>query len=236
MFTKTAQYYDRLYQFKNYLAESNTLRGFIAQHKQPNAPNTLLDVACGTGGHMIHLCGDFTCEGLDLDADLLAIAREKLPNSLFHHADMIDFALDKQFGVVICMFSAIGYVQTVSALEKAIAAMRRHVAPGGVLLVEPSFFVETFKPRFVGMLTVDDPELKIARVNRSTIEQGAENPIAVLNFHYVIGTPDGVEFAQETHRLGLFPHDAYAHAFEKAGMRVQFDSYGVDGRGLYIGT
>src|SRR5262249_46666691 len=106
MFTKTAEFYDAIYSWKNYERESKLLIDLIGRHKRSTG-NSLLDVACGTGAHIAHLKGLFAIEGLDLDDQMLAIARAKHPEIRFHRADMIDFDLGREFDVVVCLFSAI---------------------------------------------------------------------------------------------------------------------------------
>jgi hypothetical protein len=162
---------------------------------------------------------------------LLEVARRKLPEIPFHHGDMIDFDLGKQYSSVVCLFSAIGYVKTVENLRRTVSCMTRHVALGGVVLVEPSFGADWFMPNTVHAVYVDEPGLKISRINLSTVEDGC----AILNFHYLVGTNEGVEYFTERHELALFPAEAYTEAFELAGLQVEFESHGVDGRGMYIG-
>ncbi len=48
--SKFAEYYDAIYGFKNYEAEANRLHELISARRKTSG-NTLLDVACGTGGH-----------------------------------------------------------------------------------------------------------------------------------------------------------------------------------------
>ena len=138
MFSKSAQIYDAVYSAKDYAGEARRLKTFIAEHKR-SAGNTLLDIACGTGGHVPYLCDEYAYEGLDLDPQMLAIARERNPGIAFHQGDMVNFDLGRQFDVVTCLFSSIGYARSVAKLEQAMAAMARHLLPGGVLLVGPFF-------------------------------------------------------------------------------------------------
>ena len=56
---------------------------------------------------------------------------------------MDDFDLGERFDVVVCLFSAIGYTKH---LDRANGAMARHVAAGGVLIVEPWFSRDEWKP------------------------------------------------------------------------------------------
>ena len=71
MFTKSAEFYDRIYHWKDYVGEAAKLHALIQQHKQMDA-NTLLDVACGTGGHFPYLREHYQLSGLDLDDGMLA--------------------------------------------------------------------------------------------------------------------------------------------------------------------
>ena len=50
MFTKSAQWYDAIYAWKDYTREAERLHALIQQHARQHA-TTLLDVACGTGQH-----------------------------------------------------------------------------------------------------------------------------------------------------------------------------------------
>jgi SAM-dependent methyltransferase len=231
MFTKSAAIYDAIYSWKDYAAESRKLHALIQQHA-PSVCTTMLDVACGTGHHMAYLREHYQVEGLDLEADLLDVARERNPGLVFHQRDMVDFDLGKPYDVIVCLFSAIGYVKTVPRLNAAIASMARHLRPGGLLMVEPWFAPDQFRPAGIFARFVDDPELKIARMNKGHVE----GTISYLDFHYLVGTPEGVEYYTETHALGLFTHEEQVAAFEAAGLRVVHDAEGIDGRGLYIGS
>jgi hypothetical protein len=63
-----------------------------------------------------------------------------------------------------------------------------------------------------------------------------EDGVSFLDFHYLIGTPDGVEHITEHHELGLFSDDQYRSALRSAGLETTFDTPGLDGRGIYIGV
>src|SRR6266542_4254242 len=96
MFEKSAELYDAIYSWKDYSGEALKLERFIEEYKRSEG-RALLDVACGTGGHIPYLRPGFSVEGLDLDEGLLAVARERNPGIEFHHADMLDFELERRF-------------------------------------------------------------------------------------------------------------------------------------------
>ena len=228
MFTKTAQFYDAIYSFKDYEAEAQKLHALIEQHKQSQG-NSLLDVACGTGIHLALLREHYNIEGLDLNENLLAIAAERNPGVTLHHADMLDFDLGRRFDVITCLFGAVGYVKTPERLRQALGNMIHHLEPGGVLIVEPWIAPDNFQNGRLHSLFVDEPELKIARMNISRIEDG----LAILDFNYMVGTPAGIDYFTERHEMGLFRHEEFMSVFEANGMEVMYDSEGLMRRGLY---
>ncbi len=229
MFSKSAAFYDAVYAFKDYAWECERLVEIVGQ-KNPEA-GTLLDVACGTGMHLFKLKKRFECDGLDLDENLLAIAKARNPEIQHHLAAMADFNLGKKFDVVTCLFGSIGYSPDVDALEASIACMRNHLNPKGLLIVEPWLTREKFQSGHLGSIFIDKEDLKLARVNLSRIE-GRQS---VIDFHYLVGTHAGIEHMVEEHRLTLFTTGEYLESFQKAGLIVEQDAEGLMGRGLFVG-
>lgn len=231
MFAHSAEFYDAIYSFKDYAAEADKIRALIAEHRRTTG-TALLDVACGTGEHLRYLKDGFDVEGLDLDRGMLAVARQKHPGIPFHEGDMTTFEMGKRFDIITCLFSSIGYVRTLPALRQAVANLARHLLPGGLALVEPWFSPGTFHPGTVHALFIDRPELKLARMNISRVEQG----VSILDFHYLVGTAEGINGFTERHELGLFSDAEYRAAFEAAGLETTYDPEGLCGRGLYLGV
>lgn len=231
MFSKTAALYDVIYHWKDYAAESEKLHAIIQQYKQA-AGNRLLDVACGTGKHLEHLRGWYTVEGLDLDAELLKVAAERLPDVPLREGDMLDFDLGRSFDVVTCLFGSVAYSGTLARLRAAVANMARHVAPGGLLIIEPFLFTENFTPGKISLQTAEVPGLSIARMTVSRTEGEA----AYFSFNYLVGTEAGVQYYEEEHILGVFTRQEYQEALEAASLDARFDDEGLMGRGLFVGV
>jgi SAM-dependent methyltransferase len=232
VFSRSAHLYDAIYAFKDYPAEAARLERLI-EERVPDA-RTLLDVACGTGLHLAELRGRYDVEGADLDPALLAIARERLPGVPLHEADMTTIDLGREFDVVTCLFSSIAYTVTEERLRAATAALARHVAPGGLLVVEPWILPDQWKSDFVGAVFVDEPRLKIARMNA----HGGEPPrdVLVMEFEYLVGTPERVERFTERHEVGMFKREQYLGAVRDAGLEPEWEDEGLFGRGLVLGT
>jgi SAM-dependent methyltransferase len=230
-YTPRPELYDLEYGFKDYAGECARIVELV-RARAPDA-RTLLDVACGTGKHLGLLREHFDeVEGVDLDEGMLAVARERLPDVQLHQGDMRTFDLGRRFDVVTCLFSSIGFVRDLEGLAAAATRLAAHVAPGGVLLVEPWITPERWIPNRPHLLTAERDGLVFARVTLS----GVDARISSTDMHYVVGTPEGVETFAKYSEQGLFTDDEMRAALEGAGLTVEHDPEGLIGRGLWIGT
>lgn len=226
-----ARYYDALYAFKDYETDCRRFTDLICTHHP--AARTLLDVACGTGKHLERLAQDFSVEGLDANAGFLEAARARIPGLPVHHARMEAFDLGRTFDVVTCLFSSIGFMSTPALLAAAMANFHRHVAPGGLLLIEPWFSRQNFWTGTISAHFVDQPGLKIAMMYTTEASDG----VSVLRNRIMIGTPDGIETVDEDHVLGLYAPDEYRAAMADAGFELllSLDPQPEWKRGLHLG-
>lgn len=224
---RSAPLYDALYAGKDYAGESRRLHEVIRRHKR-SAGRTLLDVACGTGGHLAFLKQRYEVEGLDREPRLLAIARRKLPRVRLHRGDMARFRLKRRFDVVTCLFSAIGYMTTLRRLQRAVANMARHLLPGGVLIVEPWLTPGGFRAGYTTGQFVEEPGVVIARFSASRRGRA----LSIVDFHYLVARRGRITHFTERHRLGLFTIPQYRAALRSAGLKVTVDRIGLIGRGV----
>lgn len=230
MYARSARYYDAIYSFKDYGAEAAAVSARIRAHR-PDAA-TLLDVACGTGAHLVHFAREYRVEGIDLSEEQLAVARTRLPGVELHQGDMTTFDLGKTFDAVTCMFSSIGYVGTLEGLDAAVGHMAAHLAPRGVLVVEPWLQPDAFEDGHLSTLFVEEPDIAVARMSISHKERRR----SWFDMEHLVGSADGVDHFVEHHELGLFTVEEQIAAFERAGLRVEHDPEGPMGRGLYVGV
>lgn len=229
MFSKSASLYDLIYHFKDYAAESERIASFL-RREHPGA-RTILDVACGTAEHARRLEADFAVDGLDLEPEFVAIAQRKLARGTVFTGDMSAFDLGRRYDAVLCLFSSIGYLFERERLVRALRAFRTHLNPGGVMLLEPWFTPDEWRTGSLHMQTGEGENVKVCRASVS----GREGSLSVLQFHYLVATPSGVEHFFEDHRLALRTVEEMLDAFREAGVAVTYDPDGITGRGLYIG-
>jgi SAM-dependent methyltransferase len=233
MFSESADLYDVLYAEKDYDAESAYVADVIRD--RASAATTLLDVACGTGEHASRFTNahGFRTAGIDVEPALVERARGKVPSATFTVADMTSFDLGATYDAVVCLFSSIGYVRTVANLRHAMIAMARHLAPAGVMVIEPWFEPGAMDDGHVTCLVRDRPEGPVCRMTHTEID----GRVSRLHFEYLLGARTGLTRLRETHELGLFTQDEMMDAFRHAGLaHVELDIVGPTGRGLYVAT
>lgn len=231
-FTPSARFYDLVYGHLDYPGTAARVEAMI-RDRNP-AASSLLDVACGTGRHLEVWRYRFDhVAGTDVDPAMLAVAAGRVPGVPLHAADFLTMDLGRTFDAVTCLFSSIGYVVTGEGLDAAVAAMARHLAPGGVLVVEPWFQPGVMAPPWVRGLLAEGDEMAVARTTRHL----APGDLAVsdMEFTYLVTTPDGSHTFTERHIMGLFPAERYVAAAERAGLHAEFDPDGSPlGRGMLI--
>jgi ubiquinone/menaquinone biosynthesis C-methylase UbiE len=225
-------YYDKIYasQGKDYRKEAEYVVELI-RSRGIGKRATLLDVACGSGGHLFHLRKSFEVEGVDVSLDFIRAARKKVPKAKFLVGDMRTFATGKEYNVVTCMFSSIGYMDTLKKLQAAIRNMAKHLKKGGLLIVEPWFSPGQMENGSVSVTVVEEDKLKLVRMNTIKVEGN----LSIFDFHYLVGTSSGTEHFVEKHKLGLYTRDEMSEAFQKCGLSVEYENSGPTGRGLYLG-
>ncbi|MBY9016753.1 MAG: methyltransferase domain-containing protein [Candidatus Lokiarchaeota archaeon] len=233
MYKKLAKYYDLIYHWKDYEKEAYSIKDLIKKYKKTDG-NKLLDVGCGTGKHLEYFKDDFSCTGIDINNEMVEVAKSKVKYVIFEQGDMIDFNLKTEFDVILCLFSSIGYVKTYSNLEKTIKNFANHLNKGGVLIIEPWFTKSTYWVGYPGMTTYDGKDIKIARLNTTKIK----GDLSIMEMHYLIVEKDkDVIHFVDTHELGLFEIDKTLEFIEKAGFKAEFLLNGLmEDRGLFIGV
>jgi SAM-dependent methyltransferase len=231
MFSESAGLYDLIYSsFKDYEAETDRLFDVLSRARP--GLNTVLDVACGTGEHARRLAErhGLAVDGIDLDPAFVEIARRKHPAGRFVVADMCDFALGRRYDAVVCLFSSIGYVRTIDRVERTLGRFRDHVAPDGVIVVEPWFAPGVLTDGYTSTDVGERVGLRVERRARTEIV----GRLSRLHFDYDVTDRGQTHHASEIHELGLFRPDEMRAAFEANHLEVEHDPQGLTGRGLYV--
>lgn len=111
----------------------------------------VLELGCGTGRISWPIArAGVPIVGLDIERGMLDRAEAKRQQepadagarARFVRGDMSDFSLDQQFALAIIPFRAFLMLLTVEAQQRTLACVRRHLVPGGRLIID------VFDPRY----------------------------------------------------------------------------------------
>jgi len=233
IFKDLARYYDLIYSKKDYKKEAVIIKRLISRHKKSSGSD-LLEVACGTGRHIQYLKDNFKILATDINSEMIRIARKNIKGVTFKQADMVRLNLNKEFDVIICLFSSIGYVKTYTNLRKTLFNFAHHLKKGGVVIIEPWFTKLVYKVDSLHLTTYGDENIKIARESVSRVC----GDVSILDMHYLIAERGkGVRHFIDRHELGMFEPKKILEFMKDAGLQAKFVKDGlIKDRGVYIGV
>ena len=97
---------------------------------------SMLEIACGTGNVLRHFKKKYKTYGLDLSKKMLEIAKEKIPDCLFYHSDMINFRLNIKFDIILCIFDSINHVINYKNWLKIFKNVKNHLNNNGIFIFD----------------------------------------------------------------------------------------------------
>lgn len=202
----------------------------------------VLELACGTGRVLLPLARQgYQVTGVDISSAMLELARHKVADEgladriTLVEGDMREFALDGRFNLAFVTVNSFMHLLTTDDQLAALACIRQHLNPGGLLLVD------LFNPDLALLLeargqvlmdkTVTDPETghRLVRFHTRTVDLGQQTQYVT----YIVDELDGDAQVRRT----LFPFSMrYLFRYElelllrHAGYRVEavYGSYDLD--------
>jgi SAM-dependent methyltransferase len=202
----------------------------------------VLELACGTGRVLLPLARQgFQVTGVDISPAMLEVARHKVDAEgladriTLVEGDMGDFAVDGRFNLAFVAVNSFMHLLTTDDQLSALACIRRHLNPGGLLLLD------LFNPDLGSLLdarsqvhmdkTMTDPGTghRLVRFHTRTVDLGQQT----LHVTYIVDELDGEGQVRRT----LFPFSMrYLFRYElelllrHAGFTVEavYGSYDLD--------
>jgi SAM-dependent methyltransferase len=142
-FNQYAQYYDDMYQGKDYVKETELIKNvFIRLSPRPVA--SILSLGCGTGTYEILLAKQgYQLTGIDFSPQMLKIAQSKIKAARVEsqiklvESDIRHFPkLGNKFDAAIMMFNIAGYLHTPADLTAVAKNVANHLKTGGIFLFD----------------------------------------------------------------------------------------------------
>ena len=194
--------------------------------------NDLLDISCGTGGHIPYWRDHhYHVTGLDLSPEMLARAMDKYPDVEFHLGDMVDFDIGREFDAQVCLWGSIGFVRTPEKLNRSLFTFAAHLKHGGVLCLTPWTTQEEFEPKIV-VEAVKHPHIRISRMENVKYKAPG---MTEVDFHHLVGRDGKVTYHTQSIEIGLFSKHQYLDAITGAGLDLMEHYQGADIRiGVFV--
>lgn len=162
--TVTAKYYDHTYAALRGSSGDAEFYRTLAQE----CGGPVLELGCGTGRVLGPIARDgLACTGLDASAGMLEVCRRTHPlaNLRLVQSRMQCFDLrGDRFRLIFAAFRAVQHLYTVGDQLECLAAVRRHMAPGG------RFAFDVFTPRLERVAVEDEAESEDARFQQDGME------------------------------------------------------------------
>jgi SAM-dependent methyltransferase len=229
VFNNYAQYYDLLYQDKDYVGEANFIHRLLETHA-PNAKN-ILDLGCGTGIHAALLAEkDYQVHGVDFSQEMLERGYERIAKSpqditsrlQLSHGDIRQVRLNKTFDVVLSLFHVISYQTTNEDLQAAFTTAKEHLKPGGLFIFDiwygPAVLTD---PPTVRIKRLEDEKILVTRIAEPVIYPN-KNCVDV-NYQVFIQNKQNHLFEElkETHRMRYLFQPEIELLLQKLGMKTE---------------
>lgn len=163
VFNSYSRYYDLLYKYKDYRAETAYVQSLLARYGVQKGD--LLEFGSGTGkhgcllashGHMVH--------GIELSADMIARA-EPVSGFTCQEGDITRVATGRHYDAVLSLFHVISYLTRNDQLQAVFANAALHLNAGGLFIFDfwysPAVYAQ--KPS-VRVKRMADEQVEITRI------------------------------------------------------------------------
>lgn len=209
---------------EDYAEEASYWRKAL-RSKLGDGRHAILDLGVGGGNNLSHLAGEFDAVGVDPSSGMLEHCAKLIPDIELHVGDMRTVRLNRTFDAVL-IHDAISYMLSEADLRAAFDTASAHLKPGGVLVVSPDYFVETFTDNKIRHDQEGDSRHSFSHVMYEYRPTQDSHTVETIML-YIIRDGDEVTVEEDRHQSGLFTIAAWERIFDEAGFDVERMNYPV---------
>ncbi len=217
-YQELAKWWPLISPVEDYAAEAREFLRVI-RGAAPGA-RSLLELGSGGGHNAHHLESHFQITLSDLSAEMLEVSKRLNPECEHIQGDMRTLDLGRSFDVVL-IHDAIDYMTSEADLALAMATAYRHCRAGGIALLVPDTFLESFEPG-TECGGSDGAEGEGVRYLEWSHDPDPSDTVGSVEYSFLVREVDGtVRSFHETHQFGLFSRATWLRLLERAGFEAE---------------
>jgi SAM-dependent methyltransferase len=218
IFNKYSDYYDLLYNDKNYSAEANYVHKLVIRHSS-NSKN-ILEFGSGTGRHGCILAGlGYKVHGIELSEEM-CMKSKLAPGFTCQQGDIANIKMNKTYDVVLSLFHVMSYQISNKKITDVFSNAAYHLNKGGLFIFDfwYSPAVYTLKPS-VKIKRMSNKKIEIVRIAEPEI-YSQENRVDVNYSIFLKDLVDkNISTLEETHPMRHFSLLEIDHYCEANGFK-----------------
>ena len=178
----------------------------------------------------------YDAHAVDLSDKMLANSRALNPSVQHHLGDMRSARLGVHFDAVL-IHDAICYMMSENDIRATLRTARAHLRPGGVLIMAPDWFTETYPgTQISARVRRDDSAPHFASVEYDYDPDPTDNALESVFIYFVKGEDGRVRVEEDRHITGIFSIQTWLSLMRQAGFAAERVPYPVhdDGSDGYL--
>jgi len=193
----------------------------------------IIEFGCGVGAMAESLPSNLEVTLVDISEEMLQESRKRNPHKEHICCDIRHISLSnvKKKADAILLHDAVMYLTTEDDLYQTFVSAKNCLREEGILLIVPDVYLENFEEHFLaggedGFIDSIPVSVRLTEWHWRSSEQ--RNRIFVEFSMLVRHGEQDVQNIHETHTLGLFSREQYAHNLQKAGFtHIEFREDGI---------
>jgi len=223
VFDKYADFYDSYYRNKDYNAEVDFVLDLAKQNSIP--PCTVLDIGCGTGGHLIPFAKKgLKVTGFDLSEAMINQAKKKIRKANIKAnvkiGDARNYRDGEKYDLVVAMFAVMGYLTSNEDFISGLKTAKIHLNENGLFIFDvwfgpavlhqkPETRIQEFERDGLRIIRLVRPELDVIK------------QIVTINYEILeFKDKRTVEVVKESHKMRYFFIQELKFLLENAGLKL----------------
>jgi SAM-dependent methyltransferase len=226
LFDELAHLWPLVSQPEEYREEAGHWRQVLREKLGPGR-HQILELGVGGGHNLSHLTDEFDATAVDISEKMLAHSIRLNPDVEHHQGDMRSVRLGRTFQAVL-IHDAVSCMLTERDLLAAFKTAAEHLRSGGVLIVSPDFYADTFSgPVFDhGTHTIGDTELTYFEY---TYDPNPRDTTIETVMFYLIREKGRLQIEHDRFVCGLFLLNTWSGLMAEAGFQFEKRSFRLRG-------